>query len=354
MEHLIFDGVEQLDADAPLYYLPPPQFEWTTGSWIDFISSFSTTIEFDYETDPDQSDEELDIDEELDVEVVKDQNGERKLIKLSQPYFLRLFVQEALIFGLLCEFGQILNIPYQCEDFLDEDPQVISTKYLPAFLDQIHSTSEDKSTEDDANLSRGQKCLEKASEVLWELCVLQNRSSTEVRDSIPEEFWLCTLIICEALHMALIRRYGEAANTETTLPPFVDDYYVERFADAGQCPSRGINLTAFPTASGTYFASSLIDERGKDHSKCETSICSAPFLKHEEKLPRHRSSEECDGSCKFLRIGDSLMEKMKSILDSGSFPLLKVSRRSDTGIYDLDVLDARQTARPFTAISHVW
>ena len=190
--------------------------------------------------------------------------------------------------------------------------------------------------------------------------------------------------------------------------PAIQHYYQEvyrrRFVAAGQCPSRSEIFLAGTLSEG-YFASSLIDDHGKDHKLCNTSGCSATLKMTEESLeefeapsenaashpvenltnpagklgrgengeapnktsmfpameateiipiPKHNVNCPCQSCCEFVGNEEALQTAVQDVLQHGSYPVLHIEQEAETNNLALYVHDVRSCDFPFIAFSHVW
>ena len=287
----------------------------------------------------------------------------------SVPTRLFIFCQEWFFFGVLVEIANVLQIQFNREDFIrqaNDGGLVLTTQKLPEFMERTHKRTSGtvgkirivkdvlRRSQRGEQLMRGRSCLELASSRLISINYLSLDETNNLEYIRFRNIWQCCWILCESLWRVL-QIHFTAQHMRSPLPskPFLQKTYGARLRAGAHCPSRIKNLIT-GTMSDGYFASSLVDERQRDHSLCSMTSCEHSHALSGTGLPRHRPPHECGGWCKFITIEYWQYYTMQQILDTGSFPVLAL-QTDDFGMpISLQVADAKQHDLRYVAISHVW
>jgi Heterokaryon incompatibility protein (HET) len=274
------------------------------------------------------------------------------------------FLQSWLYFGFLAEAMSIIDVQFQMEEFIDQDPTGscwISTRHLPRYLEtwryqEKQGESLDPHDYEPVKLARLSSLKRLVMKVRDWVKVLSGTESSKPDNLGPEYLAttgplspeLATIIM--ALDFALTRaailiwslRMGAISDNVGQ-----SEYLLSGLLENGWCPHDVHMIRSMLSVDTEYYFRSFLPIRGqRDHTNCSELQCQAENIDETAYLVRH-VTEECD--CKFA--GPDINAVVSSLQHDG-IPLVVLSSTDPTVIRVMDWQTDNEI--DYIAVSHVW
>ena len=130
---------------------------------------------------------------------------------------------------------------------------------------------------------------------------------------------------------------------------------MDRLPDLGWCPyeARVVTKSKHLLTSLALYTNLERSQHNSSHVNCTKYECSQSQIAdlHGSK-PRHR--KDCtDPACRAMRVDESMMDGVISIIENGHFPALKIHADLNGTATDFDIVQCEYDS-DYIAISHVW
>ena len=286
-------------------------------------------------------------------------------------------IQEWLFFGLLLEFGKIVDHPVYREDFIRVTAEgcFISTEKVPdlivpvvrrilrsvncdgeddvetPLIDQIKNYQSTVSEEEKQRyVPRLEKIIRRASIYLYN-CLGAERTAYE-SFAIPDEV-TGTLEIAFAVVETLDQVTQHLFGTSSVMnAPTIPDMWLERGRANGLCPNKLFrNQSLLTSVTAQYLHTSIFSNHTRSHELCTKGECKEHWDLN--RLPYHCAN--CDGDCEHVWLDATGQERMRDALTNDSYPLCVITCSND-GDLGLELIDSSwlMDGHSYVAISHVW
>lgn len=252
------------------------------------------------------------------------------------------FFQAWLYFGMLSEV-----LEANLNEFVNERELLVTTTKLPFWTRKWQRRFRRMSK------SAKYKELERIHECLAEVAAIMKFLKYEAsmgHGVFDEDVEMSILVLAETLETVVSSTYLDLVGQSS---PFTVEWPNSRktqlrLLTGGLCSSEMRKIQAYLGASGQYYFSALPDfGKTSDHSRCEEQKCVAENIDEDTYRCRHVEAICCcssQGPC---------MADICAVLDTGSFPLVELTRDDPTSEVKIRVVP-HQWHIPYTAISHVW